>query len=243
MPELAVDVDPDLTFLLPPRARGVPVRAHPGATDTLGHVVSSLGIPLPEVGALTLDGRPASAGDHATSGMLRVAALRRPQRTARTPPAFLLDVHLGALARRLRLLGLDTAYGTDADDADLVRRAAAEQRVLLTQDRALLHRRALPEGALVRGSRPADQLDDVLDRFAPPLAPWTRCVRCNGALTPADAADVADEIEPGTRRTYRDFARCAGCGRVYWRGAHAAGLEALVDHARTVVAARLAVEP
>jgi hypothetical protein len=51
---------------------------------------------------------------------------------------------------------------------------------------------------------------------------------CNGALEPVAAADVVDLLEPGTRRTRRQFSRCRGCGRVYWPGAHAARLTALV---------------
>lgn len=43
----------------------------------------------------------------------------------------------------------------------------AADRVVLTQDRALLCRRARWLGACVRGALPDDQLRDVLDRFAP----------------------------------------------------------------------------
>jgi uncharacterized protein with PIN domain len=78
---------------------------------------------------------------------------------------FVLDVHLGALARRMRLLGIDTAWPEEAGDPALVERADAERRVLLTRDRGLRARRALWAGAYVRGSDPDDQLDDVLDRF------------------------------------------------------------------------------
>ncbi|MBQ6641452.1 MAG: hypothetical protein IJH84_10535, partial [Saccharopolyspora sp.] len=65
-----------------------------------------------------------------------------------------------------------------------------------------------------------DQLADVLDRFAPPLAPWTRCTACNGVLRAVPKTSVTGEIQPGTRRTYDRYARCPDCGRVYWRGAH-----------------------
>lgn len=132
----------------------------------------------------------------------------------------------------MRLLGLDVAWSADpdeADDAALVARAAAEGRVLLTQDRLLLHRRALPSGALVRGQAVADQLDDVLGRFRPPLAPWSRCVACGGALRAAVREEVTDLLEPGTLRTYDAFSRCDSCGRVYWRGAHARRLEAVIE--------------
>src|SRR5207248_2640037 len=118
-----------------------------------------------------------------------------------------------------RLLGLDTWYRNDTGDDELIAVAAAAGRVLLTQDRGLLRRRAVRAGAYVRGSRAADQLADVLDRFAPPVQPRTRCPACNGRLAPARKQDVADQLLPGTRRTYTEFARCLACGRAYWHGA------------------------
>jgi uncharacterized protein len=103
--------------------------------------------------------------------------------------------------------------------------------VLLTQDRGLLRRRALWLGAYVRGARPDDQLRDVLDRFKPPLAPWTRCPACNGPLSPVAKAAVAPMLPPGTRRTYQTFSRCRTCGQVYWHGAHCKRLEQIIDSA------------
>jgi hypothetical protein len=142
-------------------------------------------------------------------------------------------VHLGTLARRLRLLGLDVAYRNDTDDDELLEQANAEDRLLLSQDRGLLRRRALRRGAYVRGSRPDEQLDDVLDRFRPPLAPFTRCTTCGAPLHDVPKSAVIDRLQPGTRRTQHRFAQCMACGQVYWHGAHAARLAALVErHAR-----------
>jgi uncharacterized protein with PIN domain len=155
-----------------------------------------------------------------------VAQIPRPQPLARA--AFVLDVHLGALSRRMRLLGLDVAYRNDADDDELVEQANREDRLLLTQDRGLLCRRALAHGAYVRGSGPAEQIADVLDRFRPRTAPFTRCVRCNGLLDDVAKSAVASQLEPGTLRSYERFRRCTACGAVYWRGAHAARLDASV---------------
>ena len=235
-------VDPELTWLLRPGRRRHPVRVEVAPTDTLGHVVQMLGIPLTEVGGLLLDERPAAPSEHCGVPVAprtrSVLPRPRPQPTRTMPPRFLLDVHLGSLARRLRLLGVDTAYETDAEDRELVRRAVAEERVLLSRDRGLLMRTSLPEGALVRGDRTDDQLLDVLQRFVPPLAPWTRCIRCNTLLQAVPMAEVADELEHGTRRSYRDFSRCPRCQRVYWRGAHSAPLEAIVAAAEAVVSGR-----
>jgi uncharacterized protein with PIN domain len=205
------------------------VLTHDG-TATFGHLVESLGIPRTEVGVLLADGHPAGLDQQPFDGAhVDVRAVARPQRV---PPRFLLDVHLGKLARRLRLLGVDAAWRNDAGDDELVDRAAREDRTLLTQDRWLLHRRALPRGACVRGSRADEQLGDVLDRFAPPLAPWTRCTACNGELAPVSKVDVLDELEPGTRRCYDVYARCTDCGQVYWRGAHSHRIDGVIAAAR-----------
>jgi uncharacterized protein with PIN domain len=229
--DLVIHADPQLwAFLAPRRRQARFVTAYDGEA-TLGHVVRAIGIPLTETGTLTVDGRPAAAADRPRPGAaVGVGAVRRPQSTCEAS-GFLLDVHLGSLARRLRLLGVDTAYGNDAQDAALVERAGRERRILLTQDRGLLMRRALWCGAYVRGHRADAQLADVLDRFAPPLAPWTRCPACNGALAPVSKDEVLDRLEPGTRRRYERFARCRSCGRVYWHGAHGRRLDAVVESA------------
>jgi uncharacterized protein len=225
-----VRVAPPLRFLLPARHRHGAVPVPADGVSSLLHLVESVGVPRTEIGAVVVDGAPVDSGIRPGGGeVVDVLPVARPQPLPRY--RFLLDVHLGALARRLRLLGVDTAYRNDADDDELVVRAIAEQRTLLTQDRGLLRRRALPSGAYVRGARPDDQVADVLDRFAPPLAPWSRCPACNGVLVAAAGDEVVHLLEPGTRRSYTEFSRCPDCGRVYWRGAHAARLDAIVARA------------
>jgi uncharacterized protein len=217
-------------FLRPSRRPGRSVTVACDGVSTIGHLVESLGVPLTEVGPITVNGNRVAPGYRPEGGdVATVSATPRPQPLASA--RFVLDVHLGTLARRLRLLGVDTAYASDRDDDALIEQANAEQRVLLTQDRGLLRRRRLWRGAYVRGARPDEQLADVLGRFAPPLAPWTRCTACNGILSTARKADVEQLLMPGTRRTYQDFSRCERCGRVYWRGAHSSKLEAVVESA------------
>ncbi|MCO5996058.1 Mut7-C ubiquitin/RNAse domain-containing protein [Actinoallomurus rhizosphaericola] len=222
----------ELRFFLAPAARGGALLAPLDGTSSLGHLVESVGVPLPEVGALLVAGRPVAASYRPQDGdVVRVDAVRRPQRLPAGPPRFTLDVHLGKLARRLRLVGVDTDYHNDIDDDVLVELANREERVVLTQDRGLLRRRRLWFGAYVRGTRPEEQFLDVLDRFAPPLAPWTRCTACNGVLTPVAKETIEHLLQPGTRRNYDGYARCEACGRLYWKGAHHRRLQAIVDAA------------
>jgi uncharacterized protein with PIN domain len=233
---LELEFGPELRLFLAPRDRSADahrggfVRVRSDGTSTLGHLVEAAGVPLPEVGSLFVNGAQAQPWHQPDPGdRIRVEAVSRPQPLPE--PRFLLDVHLGALARRMRLVGLDTAYANDLDDDTLIDLANSEVRVLLTRDRGLLRRRKLWLGAFVRGDRADEQLADVIDRFRPPLRPWTRCVACNGALRPVPKEDVAAQLLPGTRRTYQEFSRCADCGRVYWRGAHSRRLARIIASA------------
>lgn len=222
-----VRVAGSLRFLLPAGNRDGDLTVPVDGVSSLVHIVESLGVPRTEIGEVLVGGRPSPVQARPRPGdLIEVLPVPRPQRLA--DARFVLDVHLGALARRMRLLGIDTAYRNDATDPELVAQANAERRVLLTQDRGLLRRRALTAGGYVRGGRPDEQLVDVLDRYAPPLAPWTRCPACNAVLDPVPKDEIAHLLEPGTRRSYEQFSRCPGCGRVYWRGAHAARIETIV---------------
>jgi uncharacterized protein len=238
---LELEFGPELGLFLAPRDRsaepgcGGIVRVRADGTSTIGHVVEAAGVPLPEVGSLLVNGTPVQPSHQPGSGdRIRVGAINRPQ--SLPEPRFLLDVHLGALARRMRLVGLDTAYSNDLDDDTLIELANSGRRLLLTKDRGLLRRRRLWLGAYVRGDRADEQLSDVLDRFGPALEPWTRCMVCNGELRPAPKEEVAAELLPGTRRTYQEFSRCAECGRVYWRGAHSRRLARIVAAATDMAA-------
>lgn len=232
--EVSLRFSPELWIFLAPRDRRPEVLLPYVGTSSLGHLIESAGVPLTEVGEPAAGGRPVDPSYRPGPGeVVRVPPVPRPQ--AAPGGRFVLDVHLGTLARRLRLVGLDTAYRNDMDDDALIEQANAENRVLLTQDRGILRRRSLRRGAYVRGARPDDQLLDVLDRFRPSLAPWTRCTACNGPLAPVGKAEVEDTLEPGTRRGYDEFARCLGCGHVYWHGAHGGSLAAVVARAVSAV--------
>ncbi|MEZ0069765.1 uncharacterized protein with PIN domain [Streptacidiphilus sp. MAP12-20] len=237
-PEIIVSFAPELhVFVTAARRAAEGARVRTDGASTLGHLVESLGVPLTEVGRLSDSLLSGSAAEltpgyvPAAGDRIRVEAVVRPQ-TLPGPARFLLDVHLGTLARRLRLLGVDAAYErTDIGDAALAAQSAREERVMLSRDRGLLHRRELWAGAYVYSHRPEEQLDDVLERFAPPLAPWTRCVACNGELRAASVDEVRSQLRPGTERSYDTFSRCTGCGRAYWRGAHQDALNDIVEDA------------
>lgn len=143
------------------------------------------------------------------------------------PLRFLADVHLGTLARRLRLLGFDTRYRNVSTDRRLAEISQKEQRVLLSRDRGLLMRRQVSHGVLVRGTDPDAQLQGLVVRMglAGGIRPFTRCLACNGILKPVSAGDkefarLAKEIPDDIIRLHRRFTFCSRCRRLFWPGSH-----------------------
>jgi len=229
---VSLALPPGLRFFLPATKRGVDPEFPADGTSTVGHLLAAAGVPKTEVGSVLIAGEPVPLSHRPAAGdRIEVVGLSWPQEAPTSPPRFVLDVHLGTLARRLRLLGVDTAYDADAADDALLTTSLAEQRVLLTRDRGLLHRRALRWGAHVNPQGVEDQLREFLTRFDPPLRPWTRCVACNGELRDVPKDEVEPLLPAGTRRCYSTFRRCTACGKVYWRGAHGRRLQDIVDSA------------
>lgn len=203
-------------------------------------LIQSIGVPHVEVGALHVNG--ASTGfEHRIDHGDRVDVfprfggreVRRELHGA-APRRFVLDGHLGRLARHLRLLGFDTRHRQSVEDAELIAVSLGEARTLLTRDRELLKRSVLEDGCLVRASDPRSQVDEIVRRLdlAPAIRPFTRCLVCNAMLAPVASTAVAAEVPEGVRDRFDRFARCPDCGRVYWEGTHHARLAALVAELR-----------
>jgi uncharacterized protein len=135
---------------------------------------------------------------------------------------FALDVHLGRLARLLRMFGFDSLYGNSLDDEELVRLARREMRIVLTRDRGLLKRRSVTHGYLVRSLVPHEQLAEVVRRFdlAPTARLGSRCVECNVALERVSKEEILTRLPPAVASDYAEFSICPQCRRVFWRGSH-----------------------
>ncbi len=222
------------------------VRVGVAAPRSVKDAIESCGVPHTEADVVLVDARSVTfghrlaAGDrvdvHPPGAWLGVTSLVRP---APLPePRFVLDVHLGRLAERLRLLGLDSEYRSAAADEDLAAASAEGARWLLSRDRGLLMRRAVTHGYLVRSCDPRTQTVEVVRRFelADRLAPFTRCARCNGVLEVVAKAGIAHRLPPATRREHDAFVGCQRCGQLYWKGSHVASLRAFVADVRAAVA-------
>jgi uncharacterized protein with PIN domain len=135
------------------------------------------------------------------------------------------DGMLGKLTRWLRMLGHDVEYSRSLEDEELIERAKAEQRVLLTRDRGL-YQRAMTMGLaafLVECSTEANKLAELARRFNISLeldVAVSRCPKCNSRIRTVSKEDVLNSIPAGTATYYDEFWRCPGCGQIYWQGSH-----------------------
>jgi uncharacterized protein with PIN domain len=135
-------------------------------------------------------------------------------------PKLLVDGMLGRLARWLRILGYDTTYDPQVDDNELVRRARAEGRWLLTRDHELAGRPGV-HSLLIDSEHLATQIAQVRSRVGPTKAgPFSRCPVCNASLVEASTQEVRGRVPPFVLHSHSRFRRCPSCDRIYWPGSH-----------------------
>jgi uncharacterized protein with PIN domain len=140
------------------------------------------------------------------------------------PPAFWCDAMLGGLARWLRAAGYDAAWQEGIDDADLVRRALADGRILLTCDTELARHGAIQSGRvrgllIPAGLRKMAQLRFVFNRLGLKRRE-PRCMVCGGRLQPIPAEAARPEVPPRTFAWCDEYFRCDRCAKLFWRGTH-----------------------
>lgn len=144
------------------------------------------------------------------------------------PPRFFADAMLGTLARWLRVIGLDVLYEADIDDGELVERAAAESRIILTRDRRMLERRLARHHLLIDSDEVGEQLRQVVTAFdlvSRHSGSFGRCLNCNTPLVEIEAAAARDRVPPYVARTQTHYRYCASCDRVFWRATHVEAME------------------
>lgn len=216
-------------------------------TPAVKDAIEALGVPHTEVDLILIDG--ASVGfdarlyggervavypvferfDIAPLSRLRSRPLRQMHR-ATSETKFILDVHLGKLARYLRLLGFDTRYRNDYDDAEIIALARQERRIILTRDKGILRHGAVTHGYWLRTTEPRAQLREVVRalQLEDALRPFTRCLVCNALLERVEKHEVQDRLPPAVREGHEVFWRCSGCTKVYWRGSHYERMQATI---------------
>ncbi|MBN1688724.1 MAG: hypothetical protein JW893_06450 [Candidatus Omnitrophica bacterium] len=196
---------------------------------TLGDLVESLGVPHTEVGRVRVNQKKATLKRHLKSG--DAIDIDPNQAIPGRTPKFILDVHLGKLARYLRIFGFDTLYKNDWTDRQIVELAVKLNRFVLTRDVGILKHKRIRKGYWVRQTDPEKQIRELMERLSlyGKTNPFRICLACNGRLRRVPKEKVADRLPLKTRQYFDRFYRCKGCHKIYWPGSHYERMKAFVE--------------
>jgi len=195
-------------------------------------VIEAIGVPHPEVDMILVNGRSVDFKYNIHSGdrisvypvfeLLDVSPLNRLRPEPLRDTRFILDINLGKLASKLRMLGFDTLYDNNYQDYKIVEIAIKEKRIILTRDQGLLKNKKVTHGYWVRNTNPEKQFREVIDKFDlySKIQPFTICMTCDGKIKSVDKEKIIDRLPPRVRNHFGEFFMCSKCGKVYWKGTH-----------------------
>jgi len=232
MKQIQIRFYEELNDFLPTKLRRIRFAHSFKDRPSVKDLIESLGVPHTEVDLILANGKSVdftcivSDGDDISVypvfesfdisdvQHLRPAPLRNPK--------FVLDVHLGKLAKYMRMLGLDTAYENNYTDEMIVGISLKEKRTILTKDLGILKRKEVTHGYYVRNMGVEKQITEIIERFdlTKSINKLTRCLKCNGILEKIDKEKVLAQIPPKVKAMQDKYFICRNCGKLYWPGTH-----------------------
>ena len=194
--------------------------------------IQAIGIPHSEVDLILINSEPVDFNYQMQGGekisvypvfeSLDISPLARLRPKPLRDTRFIVDVNLGKLALKLRLLGFDTLFRNDFEDDEIIEIALREKRIILTRDKGILQQNAVTHGYFLRNDDPKKQLIELVERLQlqNSFDPLSRCTACNSDLEKAEKQHLENQLPPDTLRYYDEFWQCTGCGKIYWKGSH-----------------------
>jgi uncharacterized protein with PIN domain len=207
---------------------------------TVGEIIGIVGIPLSEVDLVTVNSQPVGRSfrpldqDHISVypafETFDISSLKTTQKQPLRTTRFILDAHLGKLARYLRMLGFDSLYRNDYSDREIIETAREQKRIILTRDKLLLRSPRVDHGYYVRAIEKHEQLKEVVAKFDlySRFRSFTRCMTCNTALLPKSREAIRDRVGEEICNCYSEFFYCPECDKVFWKGSHFERMERMI---------------
>ena len=149
----------------------------------------------------------------------------------------LADSMLGTLARRLRMLGIDTLYLRDAEDSELKYLVRSQDRILLTKDNQLAQQLTV-NAWLVKGADAREEFASISSQLSAAsckLEPLSICLECNIRLEQVEGHKHRLKIPPYVLKEEKRFMGCPGCGKIYWEGTHGTSMKEEISWMKLVL--------
>jgi uncharacterized protein len=231
----------ELNDFLPEERRKIRFDHEFRGSPSVKDLIESLGVPHTEVDLILMNGISVAFDYNIKDGdeisiypvfeSFEISEVQHLRPGPLRNPKFLLDVHLGSLAKYMRMAGFDTHYRNDFSDDEMVIISNREKRTILTKSRNLLKRNEVTHGYWVRSTGTEEQLREVVTRFhlEKIISPFTRCMECNHPIEIIDRNELQEKLPPKVGLWHNEFRICKKCGRIYWKGSHYQKMQSLID--------------
>jgi uncharacterized protein with PIN domain len=195
-------------------------------------VIEAIGVPHTEVDLILVNGNSVDFNYHLQTGdhisvypvfeSLDITPIIRLRPKPLRKTKFILDVHLGKLARFLRMLGFDALYSKDYNDEEIRIISRKEKRIILTRDQNLLKAKSVTHGYWLRSLEPLLQIKEIIQRFdlKSSTNSFTRCLECNGIIRKIKKEKIAGKLPSPLVTFQQQFFYCTRCKKIYWQGSH-----------------------
>lgn len=236
----------ELNDFLPEEKRKKRFEHHYIDRSSVKDLIESLGIPHTEVDLILVNGTSVgfeyliNDGDdisvYPVFESLDITDVQHLRPKPLRKPKFVADVHLGRLARYLRIFGFDVYYKNDLSDEDIVNISLAKKRAILTKDRGILKRNEVTHGYFIRSIFVEEQVKEVIKRFdlRKEIKEFTRCLECNTELIKIAKEKIAGKLPQKVNQSQEEFYKCPGCGKLYWKGTHHQKMLSFVHKIKTM---------
>ncbi len=231
----------ELNDFLPPEKKKVRFNYEFSGRESVKDLIEAIGVPHTEVDMILVNRKSVNLNyliqdkdDISVYPVFESFEINNVQRLRPKPlrnPKFILDVHLGKLARYMRMLGFDTLYKNDYEDEVIVKLSLKDKRSILTRDVGLLKRKAITHGYYVRNTNTEKQIEEVINRFQLEnhIKEFSRCIDCNGLLESIEKEKILEKLPPKVKKFYTKFFICSNCSKIYWHGSHVEGMSKVVN--------------
>jgi uncharacterized protein with PIN domain/sulfur carrier protein ThiS len=207
-------------------------------------LIESLGVPHTEVDLIIVSGNSVNFDYIVESGdrisvypvfeSIDITDVQHLRNKPLRKPRFIVDVHLGSLAKYLRMLGIDVLYKNNYSNNEIIDISLKENRAILTKDRELLKNNKITHGCWIRNAGTQEQVKEVILRFdlKNSIYEFLRCLDCNDILVSIEKERVQGRIPPKVKLHHNEFWYCQNCDKVYWKGTHYEKMSKFIDQLR-----------
>ncbi|MFH1480852.1 MAG: Mut7-C RNAse domain-containing protein, partial [Pseudomonadota bacterium] len=184
----------ELNHFLPEKKRKIEFDVLFQVNRPIKDMIEDLGVPSTEIDLILVNGRSVDfsyipqdkdrISVYPVFENLNIRSVTLLRRIPLRKTRFIVDTHLGDIAKSMRLLGFDVYYDPSISHKEIIRISKDENRIILTNSKRILTFREVTHVVFLRPDSIEDQIRQIIDDLdiRDAIQPFTRCLRCNSRL-------------------------------------------------------------